>query len=77
VTLLTSKDERNREYKGYLNEETILCLLDEMSGNMEFILNSNRASNIRERVARIIGYSNDPAAKEILLKALKSEKTGL
>ena len=30
MTLLRSKDKRNREYKGYLNEETILCLLDEM-----------------------------------------------
>ncbi len=30
VTLLRSKDKRNREYKGYLNEETILCLLDEI-----------------------------------------------
>ena len=27
---MRSKDKRNREYKGYLNEETILCLLDEI-----------------------------------------------
>ena len=35
MTLLRSKDKRNREYKGYLNEETILCLLDEMSITMK------------------------------------------
>ena len=39
MTLLRSKDKRNREYKGYLNEETILCLLDEISdeSNMRWI----------------------------------------
>ncbi len=55
MTLLKSKDKRNREYKGYLNEETILCLLDEMSdkghGIVKLMANGDSPSTMVKRLS--------------------------
>lgn len=41
---------------------------------MEILLNSYREPNVRSTAAQTIAFSNDPAAKQILFKALKKKK---
>jgi hypothetical protein len=41
---------------------------------MELILNSSKGANVRNAAAHRIAFSNDPAARQILLKALKKKK---
>lgn len=41
---------------------------------MDLILNSSKGANVRSAAANRIAFSNDPAARQILLKALKKKK---
>jgi hypothetical protein len=58
---LTSKDERNREYKGYLNEETILCLLDEIQA--DFV-----AASCLEKTTSLSGGCGDWQERRTLMR---------